>query len=150
MRKVLIIGIAAAALISYFSVQAKSVAAETVLAKCAMLKFDAEYKNSKAVFVGKVIAIEKDGDSRIFEFEVQKFWKGIDSKTVKVSVYENMRFQAQFKVDREYLVFAKGSDSGILWDGRCSRSRDLAGFGGEVDEDLKSLGDAKKPVNKKG
>lgn len=112
-------------------------------AKCAIPKFDDEYENSKAVFVGTVNDVKKDGDKKIFEFEVSKYWKGIESKIVKVVVTENIRFQAQFKLDGQYLVFAKDDEEGGLWDGRCSRSRDLEGFGGEVEEDLAKLGDAK-------
>ncbi|MEZ5345506.1 MAG: hypothetical protein R2681_08130 [Pyrinomonadaceae bacterium] len=133
----------------YSSLYESTVRAETPGVKCAIPKFDAEYENSKAVFVGTVIKVEKEGDKRIFEFEVDKYWKGVESKTVIVAVTENMRFQAQFKLDGQYLVFAKDDEEGGLWDGRCSRSKDLTGFGGEVEEDLKKLGEAKNciPLN---
>ena len=128
----------------------ESVSANTAspTAKCAIMKFEKEYEFSKAVFIGEVLKIEKDGNARIFEFRVKRFWKGIDSKTVKVRVNERPSYQAQYKVGGRYLVFAKAKEEDdTLWDGRCSRSRDLAGFGGEVEEDIKKLGEAKTCVS---
>ncbi len=120
-------------------------------AKCAIMNFEKEYEFSKAVFVGEVLKVEKDGNAKNFEFRVEKFWKGIESKTVEVRVNERARYQAQFKVGGKYLVFAKGNeDDGTLWDGRCSRSKDLKGYGGAVEEDLKKLGEAKTCVDLAG
>jgi hypothetical protein len=116
---------------------------ERTAPKCAIMKFEKEYEYSKAVFVGKVLNIRKDGNKKIFKFAVKKYWKGIESKTVVVAVNENPRFQAQFQIDGEYLVFAKDDEAGGLFDGRCSRSKDLEGFGQAVKEDLEKLGEAK-------
>ncbi len=150
MKTLLFIGFAVFAVGFCFLFDNSTVQAESNAPKCAIQKFDDEYKNSKAVFVGKVVKEKKDGNKKIFEFEVSKYWKGIESKMVKVVVTENMRFQAQFKLDGNYLVFAKDNEEGGLWDGRCSRSRDLEGFGGEVEEDLTKLGDAKTCIDLDG
>ena len=129
---------------SNFVVEARN---ETTIAKCAIMNFEKEYERSKAVFVGKVVKIEKDGNTKIFTFKVKKFWKGVDRKTVKVSVGERARFQSPYKVDGKYLVFAKESEEGKLRDFRCSRSRDLNGFGDMAKEDLKKLGKGKTCID---
>ncbi len=117
-------------------------------AKCAIRTFDNEYEYAKAVFVGEVTGEEKDGDKTIFEFKVKKFWKGIEDTKVKVAVYENPRFQAPFDVGETHLVFAKeNEDSGELWDGRCSRSKDLNGFSSDLKDDLKKLGEGKTCIS---
>ena len=90
---------------------------ESALAKCAIPSFDKEYENSRTVFVGKVVKIEKDGNKRIFKFEVKKYWKGVEKKYIKVSVRERPRYQAQFMMDGEYLVFAKDDNDGGFRDG---------------------------------
>ena len=35
-----------------------------------------ELKEAAAVFVGKVKKVNEDGRARIFEFEVERYWKG--------------------------------------------------------------------------
>lgn len=124
-----------------------SSANESLEAKCAIQKFDAAYKNAKAVFVGEVIAEEKDGDKKIFVFKVKKFWKGIEDAKVKVAVYENPRFQAPYDFGETHLVFAKDDEEGGLFDGRCSRSKDLDGFSSDLKDDLKQLGEGKTCIN---
>jgi hypothetical protein len=119
-------------------------------AKCAMLNFEQAYDQAKAVFVGEAIAIETDGDKKIFEFKVKKFWKGIEDTKIKVSVYENMRYQSPYKVGETFLVYAKDDEEGGLFDGRCSRSRDIEGFDPSLKEDLKSLGEGKTCISLSG
>jgi hypothetical protein len=109
--------------------------------KCAIPAFKDAFGASSAVFVGKVKSEKKTGDVRVFEFEVEKYWKGSKKKKVKISVYETTRFQAWFKVGEKYLVYAAGGEDGTLHVGRCSRSRDA----GEASEDLQKLGEGKRP-----
>lgn len=109
-------------------------------ARCAVRFFEAEYAISKAVFVGKVVESAKDGDTKIFTFEIERFWKGVEDKKVKVAVFENPRFQAQFRDGGRFLVFAKEDEEHGLSDGRCSRSKDLDRFAEGADEDLEKLG----------
>lgn len=115
--------------------------------KCAIMKFDAEYKNSKAVFVGEVINIEREGDKKIIEFKVKTFWKGIEDSKIKIIVYENTRFESPFDKGETHLVFAKDNEEGGLWDGRCSRSKDLNGSSADLEDDLKSLGKGKTCIS---
>lgn len=113
-------------------------------ARCAIRSFEAEYEGSRAVFIGRVIEVEKEGDTKIFTFEIERFWKGVDSRKVKVAVYENPRFQAQFREEGRFLVFAKEDEEHGLSDGRCSRSKDLDRFKEGAEEDLEKLGPGEK------
>ena len=121
---------------------------ESANAKCAVPRFEQAYKDAKAVFVGEVINIEEEGDKKIVEFKVKKYWKGIEDTKIKVTVNENFRFQSPYEFGENHLVFAKlNEDSGELWDGRCSRSKDLEGFSPDLKGDLKSLGKAKTCIS---
>ena len=120
---------------------------EAFMPRCAVQKFDAAYKNAKAVFIGEVVGEEQDGDKKIFEFKVKKFWKGIGESRVKVAVYESPRYQAPYEVGETHLVFAGEGEDGELTDGRCSRSKDLRGTSADLDDDLKSLGEGKTCIS---
>jgi hypothetical protein len=133
-------------LITLFAVSSSSAAlpsASNHVSRCAISSFEVEFERSEAVFVGTVTSLERKGDAKIFEFRVEKFWKGVSSRLVKVAVYENPKFQAQFRVEGRFLVFAKADDDGILFDGRCSRSRDLDRMPEAAEEDLAKLGPGK-------
>lgn len=120
-------------------------------AKCAMLTFKQAKKRAKAIFVGEVISVEKEGNKKIIEVQVEKYWKGIEDPIVKIKVSENFRYQSPYKVGETHLVYAKDDENGGLWDGRCSRSRNVEGFSPSLKEDLKKLGKAKTciPLKKK-
>lgn len=111
-----------------------------LFAKCRVPYFEESYKESKAIFVGKVLSVRKEGDEKIFKFQVEKYWKGKKSKTLEVKYYENMRYQAWLEVGKKYLVYARGNDDGTLSDGRCSLTKIYS----EANPDLKKLGKAKK------
>ncbi|HEY8561008.1 MAG TPA: hypothetical protein VIL74_11605 [Pyrinomonadaceae bacterium] len=115
--------------------------AETAAAKCAVQTFPKAYAEAAAVFVGEVVGERKDGDVRTFDFQVEKYWKGADSKRVRVHVYETARFQAWFKKGGKYLIYAPADDAGKLRVYRCSRSRDAE----DAAEDLQKLGKGKIP-----
>lgn len=115
--------------------------------KCAMLNFKNAYKRAAAVFVGKVVSVKKEGDIKITKFKVSKFWKGVNTKYVVVRVFESRRFQSPYRDGRSYLVFAKKREKGGLWDGRCSRSRDVEGFSPSLKKDLKALGEGKTCIS---
>ena len=110
------------------------------ITKCAIPNFENEFRNSKAVFVGKVTKVTKVGDDRVFEFAVEKYWKGATTKRITVSFYETTRYQAWFKLGETYLMFADRDSDGRFTVARCSRSKDLSDAG----EDLKRLGKAKQ------
>jgi hypothetical protein len=109
--------------------------------KCAIAAFKDALAASSAVFVGKVKSEKKVGDTRVFELEVEKYWKGAKKKKIEISVYETARFQAWFEVGEKYLVFASAEDGGALHVGRCSRSKSVV----DASEDLQKLGKGKRP-----
>ncbi len=109
--------------------------------RCYIASFKSTYRQSKAVFVGKVVSEEKNGDTKVFKFEVQEYWKGANAKNVEISVYETARYQAWFKKGEKYLIYAGIGEDGKLQIGRCSRSIAAA----NATEDLKQLGKGKIP-----
>lgn len=114
----------------------------TVNKKCAIPNLKRALQDSSAVFVGKVLKVTKEGNEKIFEFEVAKYWKGVAAKKggkIKISVLETPRFQAWFQEGENYLVFARQDEDGKLRDGRCSASKSLL----DASEDIKQLGRAK-------
>jgi hypothetical protein len=111
--------------------------------RCAIPSFQKAFEQAGAVFAGEVLSVEKNGDTKTFEFRMDKYWKGAGKRTIKINVYETPRFQAFFKPGEKYLVFAEADTSGKLHVVRCSRSREISGAA----EDLKSLGKAKTPRN---
>jgi len=110
-------------------------------AKCAVPTFENAYRQAKSVFVGEVVGEEKSGDVRTFEFKVEKYWKGSAAKRIKIHVYETARFQAWFKKNGRYLIYADADEKGRLRVYRCSRSRDIE----FAEEDLPKLGKGKIP-----
>ena len=109
--------------------------------KCAIPSFQRAFQKAGAVFTGEVLSAEKNGDTKVFEFRIEKYWRGAGKRTIKINVYETPRYQAFFKKGEKYLVFADADANGKLHVARCSRSREISGAG----EDLKSLGKAKTP-----
>lgn len=111
--------------------------------RCAIPSFKTAFGQAGAVFTGEVLSVEKNGDTKTFEFKVEKYWKGAGNRKIKINVYETPRYQAFFKEGEKYLVFADADMNGKFYVGRCSRSREISGAA----EDLKSLGKAKMPRN---
>ncbi len=119
----------------------KAESAVNFKSRCATASFQAAYSQSKAVFVGEFVGEEKDGDTKTFDFKVEKYWKGSDSENVEILVYETSRYQAWFKKGGKYLIYATADEDGKLRVGRCSRSRDVE----NAEEDLQKLGKGKIP-----
>jgi hypothetical protein len=109
--------------------------------RCAIAPFKTAYQQSKAVFVGKVVSEEKNGDTKTFKFKVERYWKGKLAKNIEINVYETQRYQAWFQKDGKYLIYATAGEDGKLRVDRCSRSREIE----NGDEDLKQLGKGKIP-----
>ena len=104
--------------------------------KCRVPPVNEAYENSKAVFVGEVTKIIKDGDVKTFTFKVEKYWKGATSREIAINVRETARYQAWFEEGEKYLVYARGSEKDEkLWEARCSRTKSLA----DASEDIKEL-----------
>ena len=119
----------------------KNLTSSVVLKKCNVRSLENDFRASAAVFTGKVVKEEKVGDTRVFEFEVEKYWKGTVGKQIKVGFYETVRYQAWLKVGENYLIFATGDEDGQLYIERCSRARSL----GTAGVDVRKLGAAKRP-----
>ena len=111
--------------------------------KCAIQPFNRAFQAAAAVFRGKVVRAEKNGDVRTFDFEVEEFWKGKSGRRVRIDVYETARFQAWFKKGEEYLVYGEpaNDEKANPRVSRCSRSRSIE----MAAEDLKQLGRGKSP-----
>lgn len=110
-------------------------------AKCAVPRLPEAVSYSKAVFSGKVINVEKDGDTKIFTIQVNNYWKGPVKRKVKVYILETMRYQAWFELGKSYLIYARENNEGKLSDGRCSPSKRIE----DAREDLKYLGKGRRP-----
>lgn len=121
--------------------QQKVESSDLINSKCAISSFQKAFDESEAVFVGEVLSEKKDGNTKTFDFKVEKYWKGADSKKIKIDVYETARYQAWFKVGKSYLVYASKDEDGNLRVSRCSRSKDVE----FAEEDLQKLGTGKKP-----
>ena len=113
------------------------------LSKCAVPSFQKAFERAGAVFTGEVLSVEKNGDTRTFEFRIEKYWKGANKRTIQINVYETPRYQAFFKKGEKYLVFADTAESRKFYVARCSRSREITGAA----QDLKLLGRANSPRN---
>lgn len=112
-----------------------------LLAKCAMPTFATARKDSKTIFVGKVLSIKAEGDYKILTFQVEKYWKNPVRKTVEVKHYETYNYEVWLQVGGRYLVYAKGDEDGTLFDGRCSLTKKYVA----AKSDLKKLGKGKLP-----
>lgn len=120
---------------------AKSYELKNELKKCAIPSFQTAFEQAKTIFAGKVLSVEKNGDTKTFEFEIARYWKGAGKRKVKINVYETSRYQAFFKKGEKYLVFAGAKEDGKFYVARCSRSKEMS----EASEDLELLGEAKSP-----
>jgi hypothetical protein len=113
---------------------------ETVPADCAFASVEAAYKQSKAVFTGKVLNVEVVDGNKVYEFRVEKYWKGIKDRKIKIMAMTNMRYEPNYQGGKTYLIYAYADDKGGLRVGKCSRGSALE----FAKEDLKILGKGKK------
>ena len=97
-----------------------------------------ELKEAAAVFVGKVKKVNDDGPVRITEFEVERYWKGLGTRTITVRSGKHL-YGYRFTRGEKYLVYAYGEDQ--LEIDRCGRTTTLE----KATYDLKELGEGKVP-----
>jgi hypothetical protein len=98
------------------------------------------FKESTAVFSGKVIEISRDPSSYSItaKFDVERTWKGISDKMISVSTgSDNGNCGYGFVVGETYMVYAVGEDS--LYTSQCGRTRLFV----DTYEDLHVLGTGK-------
>lgn len=103
-------------------------------------------EKATAVFSGKVLKIEKDGEYELaVTFAVDRQWKGIADKEVVVRTGTNDGICGyKFKKGTSYLIYAhetKREELKYLVTNICTRTAAVA----DAKEDLKALGEGKKP-----
>jgi hypothetical protein len=116
-------------------------AEDSFSADCAFASVQYEYKHSKAVFVGKVTKVVEGENSKTYEFRVDKYWKGVKGKKIKITAGMMMRFEPVYQRGKTYLIYAFADEKGTLRTGKCTRGGQLE----FVQADLKVLGKAKRP-----
>jgi hypothetical protein len=116
-------------------------AADGRSSKCAVSSVKSSLQYAKAVFSGEVVGEEKNGDVKTFKFKVDKYWKGENTGTIEIFVYQTFRYQAVFKEGEKFLVYAVADEDGKLTVKRCSRSKDLR----YAEQDLRELGAGQTP-----
>lgn len=112
----------------------------------------AELEHADAVFSGRVLEVEPEGEERGFRrlavrFALDRVWKGVpegDEVTVRTAE-QSATCGYAFEPGEEYLVYAYESDSGDeLTTGLCTRNAPLA----QAAEDLATLGDPARTTAK--
>ena len=97
-----------------------------------------ELQRADAVFVGEVIGSKTENGSQIFEFKVERLWKGAITKVVSVGS-EDGYCRYRFSAGEKYIVYARGKET--LSTSICTRTKNL----GAASEDLKDLGEGERP-----
>jgi hypothetical protein len=102
-------------------------------------------EKAAAVFSGKVLKIEKDGEFELaVTFAVDQVWKGKEAKELVVRTGTNDGICGyKFKKGASYLIYAHEStrdEMKYLVTNICTRTAALA----DAQEDLKELGEGKK------
>lgn len=103
-------------------------------------------ERSAAVFEGRVVSAQSEGDTLTATFRVTQAWKGIDTEEVVVTTiaHESM-CGLPFTEGSVWLVYANGSD-GAFETGLCHRTRLRA----EAEEDVQAFGAGVTPVDPSG
>ena len=99
------------------------------------------YKDSAAIFSGKVISMEKtsDGNYWLVKLAVQTTWKGTSTSEITIkTALDSAMCGYRFEDGKEYLVYAHGT-AADLYVGNCSRTGSMSKNG-----DLKYLANLKK------
>lgn len=115
--------------------------AVSVNGKCALPSFQKAFQDSDAVFVGEVISQQSKSDVKIYDFQVERYWKGKGLKNIQVTAFETPRFQSSFEKGKRYLIYAVNDGKGNLVVGRCSQSKNIE----DATADLRKLGKGKRP-----
>ena len=95
-------------------------------------------EQSAAVFIGRVVSVEKRGSSNKFQFKVSTKWKGVEGNTA--SIVSNESSEAcgiKFDSNRDYLVYAfKNKGDNQLRTNLCTRTKRIS----DASADLNALG----------
>lgn len=135
-------------LIAFWFVQPKQVSACSCVAPSTnntrILVRDA-YKNSQAIFSGKVLEIVRNDSSYSFlvKMQVRKFWKGKLFKKIEISTaLDSAACGFAFEVGKEYLIYAYKNENKLTTN-ICSRTKLLTA----TTEDVAFLNKLKKPIS---
>jgi len=101
----------------------------------------AALEEAGAVFLGKVTEIARTKESAIVTLEVDRVWKGVKVKTVRVWAGNGFNCGFHFAVGKKYLVYAvvgppTAEDKAPFYTSSCHRTCHL----GDAHEDLKVIG----------
>ncbi len=86
------------------------------------------YKDSAAIFTGKVISMEKtsDGNYWIVKLTVQTTWKGTGASVITIkTALDSAMCGYNFEDGKEYLVYAHGTAADLNVD-NCSRTASMS------------------------
>lgn len=101
-------------------------------------KVKAAYKDAAAVFYGEVIEVNRQADSLIVKFKVERSWKGQTARETVVRTAENSAMCGfNFEVGVKYLVYADRRNNNLETD-ICTRTS-------VRNADAKHLNKVKKP-----
>lgn len=106
-----------------------------------------ELKEADAVFVGKVVRLETEGDEFTGQLKAtiraSKVWKGPVRRYVVVrTARQGSMCGYGFQTSQKYVVYTYKSEDGRLTTNICSRTKPLA----QAAEDLEDLGPAYPPI----
>lgn len=114
---------------------------------CIIPKHRTDFRKAKAVFVGRVIDIDKKrtiperlsgGVIYSAKFEIEKAWKGFSKSEIAVFVWYDFGCGGfDFKPSEKYLVYV--FDNELVAYTSCSRSRLYKASSVEIDKELKQL-----------
>ena len=95
-----------------------------------------------AVFEGRVVSVEPEGDRLRVRFEVVQQWKGVTTETVELRTANNSAAcGVAFEADTSWLVYADAEEGGYVT-GLCSRTARMS----DAEEDREFLGAGEVPV----
>jgi hypothetical protein len=97
-----------------------------------------ELKRASAVFVGRVKKASEEDRAMVFEFEVERYWKGAGGKVITVRSGKHL-YGVRFTPRQRYLIYAYGKDE--LETSRCTLTKTFEAAAA----DLKQLGEGKVP-----
>ena len=101
---------------------------------CVVYDVPTEFKESKAVFIGKVTDTDTGFLNSYVDFRVEKSWKSVDVDEITLDIIGCDRMN--FVTGETYLVYAY-ADGGSFFTGSCTRTREIS----KAEEDLNFLKD---------
>ena len=112
---------------------------------CMETTFERARSDSAAIFEGRVVGMDVDGDSTLVHFRVTQAWRGVEHEIVDVRTATNSAACGYaFETNVVYLVYAQAGEGG-LHTGLCSRTSTMDGE--TAQSDRRALGSGTIPVD---